>query len=117
MLVPSLDSSLATTLNLKDFIYIGPTNSQPQSNVMLYSTRKTYSPKMTMLLFPVMFYLRGRRIKSSSTLRKIQKQMLNNPTNKSSKTQNYKTFKSPNHLTIPFHSLHLKNLNSRHQMA
>ena len=31
--------------------------------------------------------------------------------------QNHKTLISPNHLSTPFCSLHLKNLNSRHQIA
>ena len=88
-----------------------------QLNEMLYSTRKMYSPKVTMLLFLAMSCLRGRRIKSSSTPRIIQKLMLGNLTNKSSKTWKHKTLKSLNHFTIPFFSLHLKNLNSRHQMA
>ena len=63
-----------------------------------------YSPKATMLLFPLMFCLRGRRIKSSSTLRKLQKQMLSNLTNKSSKTQSHKTLKIPelSQNSIPF---------------
>ena len=66
-----------------------------QLNEMLYSTRKMYSPKVTMLLFLVMSCLRGRRIKSSSTPRIIQKLMLGNLTNKSSKTWNHKTLKIP----------------------
>ena len=88
-----------------------------QLNEMLYSTRKMYSPKVTMSLFQVMFCLRGREIKSSSILRILQRLMMSNSIIKSSQIQNHKSLISPNQLPTPFHSINLKNLNSRHQIA